>query len=101
MFNFPDAASPIVRLIYRQRFWMFTPSVMTFMTERGCRVALAAAGFTSTGIRTDVQRPSLRKLLQHANLAFFSRALSLFGIPNASLPIALPLPAVRLVVARP
>ncbi|MSQ99181.1 MAG: class I SAM-dependent methyltransferase, partial [Xanthomonadales bacterium] len=45
VFNFPDAASLWVTLLYRERFWMYTPSVFNFMTQAGVAAALRRAGF--------------------------------------------------------
>jgi SAM-dependent methyltransferase len=99
VFNFPDADSAWVRLLYRERFWMFTPSVRTFMTTRGCAAALSRAGFRSVVISADRQRPSLRKLLHHGRAGMALRALSRVGLANARAPFAFPVPSVRLVVA--
>jgi SAM-dependent methyltransferase len=100
VFNFPDADSRWVRLVYRDRSWMFTPSVSTFMTARGCIGAVSRAGFEGIRVAQDVQRPSLRKLLHHGRAGFLLRAMAGAGLADARLPIALPAPSVRLLIAR-
>jgi SAM-dependent methyltransferase len=100
VFNFPDADSRWVRLLYRDRFWMFTPSVSTFMTARGCIGAVSRAGFEGIRVARDRQRPSLRKLLHHGKAGFLLPLVAWTGLGDAGLPVALPAPAVRLLVAR-
>ena len=100
VFNFPDASSAWVRLIYRQRFWMYTPSVVNFPTAKGCTAALARSGFSQTRLSNDTQQPSLRKLLHHGKLFLPLKALSAMGLADAPIPFAFPVPTVRLVSAR-
>ena len=96
--NFPDAASPVVRYLYRSRFWMFTPSVSCFMTVDGATRALHRAGFRVESVSPDVQRPSLFKLLSHANLRPLARIVDLAGIGGAGVPVLLP--SLKLLAAR-
>ena len=101
LFNFPDANSLWVRMVYRHRFWMFTPSVSVFMTARGCARALAASGFGRFSIRQDYQRPSFRKLLHHGKADFLFPILDSLGLGRAPVPFLIPVPTVRIVTARP
>lgn len=101
IFNFPDAGAFLVRYAYGRRFWMFTPSVANFMTLRGCETALVRAGFKVQTVSADVQRPSLRKLLKHAGLESLTPVAKWLGISDTILPVALPIPAIRFVVAIP
>ena len=98
--NFPNAQSLVARL-YGSRFWMFVPSANTFMTERGCRAALANAGFTVRRSRTDRQKPSVAKLVNHARLGALVAWLQRAGLGRASAPFAFPVPGVRIVWATP
>ena len=100
IFNFPDADSAWVRYVYRGRFWMFTPSVASFMTKRGCLSALAHAGFDAPRVSGDHQRPSLKKLLHHGRMDGLMSLVSALGMENSRLPFPIPVPTVRLVVAR-
>jgi SAM-dependent methyltransferase len=100
VFNAPVANAWIVRYLYRSNFWMFAPSVNFLPTETGCRTALARAGFTVVMMRQDFQRPSLRKLLHHAKLDGVLALMKKVGLEEAGLPISLPAPSVRFVVAR-
>jgi hypothetical protein len=97
--NFPAADSVVARL-YGSRFWMFAPSASTFLSAAGCRRALERAGFHVIGTRTDRQMPSLRKLLTHAKLGSLVTILDRLGLAGAALPVPLPVPGIRLVVAR-
>jgi SAM-dependent methyltransferase len=99
MFNFPDAGSRWVRWLYRGSFWMFTPSAMTFMTQSGCLRALQHAGLHVVRTAADRQQPSLRKLLQHSRMGFMIPAVRALGLGNAALPLAMPVPTVRLIIA--
>jgi SAM-dependent methyltransferase len=101
LLNFADADSLWVRLLYRDRFWMFTPSASVFLSARGCLAALRRAGFTEVIITNDMQQPSLRKLIHHAKVGFFLPALSALGIAEKPVPFRFPIPTVRLVLARP
>lgn len=82
---------------------MFTPSMLTFMSTRGCRAALARSGFGTVAVTNDVQRPSLRKLAHHgrADRLLHLAAVCAPRIEEARLPFSIPVPTVRLVVARP
>jgi SAM-dependent methyltransferase len=100
VFNFPAADSPVARL-YGEGYWMFTPSVSTFLTERGCRLALGRAGVTWCRSRVDRQMPSVRKLLTHAKLGALLRAGARFGMDGAAPLGPLPIPGVQIVWATP
>jgi SAM-dependent methyltransferase len=97
--NYPAADSWAAR-VYGRRFWMFTPSVSTFLTTIGCRRALELAGFRVVAERADRQMPSLRKLLTHARLGAMVGLSERIGLAGAAVPVPLPIPAVKLVVAR-
>jgi len=84
--NFPVADSLLAR-IYGKRFWMFTPSVMQFMTVRGMSQAAERAGFIVKDVYQDRQSPSLAKLLQHARLGFLSPIIKAMGLLELRLPI--------------
>lgn len=99
-FNFPAADSLPARL-YGERMWMFTPSVMQFPTSRGVALALERAGFRVEAMDTDRQSPSLAKIAGHARLGFLHPVLSRLGLAEAALPLALPLPGIVAVRARP
>ncbi len=101
IFNFVDADSPVVRHVYRENFWMFTPSVSCFMTRLGCERALSRNGFRIVSMRHDRQRPSLQKLFHHARIDFLIPALKRLGIAGMSLPWSLPIPSIRFVEAVP
>ena len=96
--NYP-AADALVARIYGSRFWMFAPSVATFLSEQGCRTTLAHAGFTVLRSRTDRQRPSLSKLLNHARMHPVLSLLQRLGLAHRHLPFAIPIPGVRIVWA--
>jgi SAM-dependent methyltransferase len=100
IFNYTDAESPIVKYLYRSKLWMFSPSVNCFMSNKGCRAALDQAGFHLVSICNDKQRPSLQKLLNHARLNFALPLLKFFRLEHISLPIAMPIPSVKLVKAK-
>ena len=97
--NYPVADSVVARA-YGSRFWMFAPSVNTFMTERGCRAALAHAGFAVLRSRTDFQRPSLAKLVSHARLRVVLPLIDRLGLARTSVPIRIPIPGVRIAWAK-
>jgi len=99
-FNFPDADSLWVRVVYRDHFWMFTPSARTIMTLRGCLAALARAGFQSIRVAKDTQRPTLRKLLHHGKAGFLLPMITRLGFADVATPVSIPVPTVRLLVAR-
>jgi SAM-dependent methyltransferase len=98
IFNYPDASSFVAKL-YGDQFWMFAPSVMSFMTVAGCCDVLSKHGFHVGRARYDVQRPSLGKLMRHAKLNY---VLSIFPQKwlSSPLPLAIPVPGVRLVLAQ-
>lgn len=98
IFNFPDSGSLIARL-YGDRFWMFAPSVSSFMTIAGCCNVLTKHGFHVGQIRHDVQWPSIGKLLRHAKL---NAVLSIFPQKwlRTPLPFAIPVPGVKFVQAQ-
>jgi SAM-dependent methyltransferase len=97
-FNFPAADSLVARL-YGSRMWMFTPSVMQFMTQRGIATALDRAGFRIASCGTDRQAPSVGKILGHARLMRLYPVLDRLGLIDAIVPLALPIPGVRAVRA--
>lgn len=97
IFNFPDSSSLVARL-YGDRFWMFAPSVSSFMSVTGCCDLLAKHGFHVGRIRHDVQLPSIGKLLCHAKLNAVLSVLPQKWI-KAPLPIAIPVPGVKFVYA--
>jgi len=99
LFNFADAGSFTARHVYRSRFWMFTPSVNSFMSGDGCRIAMERAGFTIQTMRTDHQQPSLQKLLNHSGLRWGVPILKRLGMAGVILPVPLPIPSIRLVKA--
>lgn len=99
IFNFVDANSPIVKYVYRSKFWMFAPSINCFMTCKGCSTVLEQAGFRIKTIRQDMQRPSLQKLFNHARITAFLPLLKSIGLDRAALPFSLPIPSVKLVKA--
>ncbi|MEN6374691.1 MAG: class I SAM-dependent methyltransferase [Smithella sp.] len=99
IFNFVDANSPIVKYLYRSKFWMFTPSINCFMTHRGCEAVLKQSGFSIKSIKSDMQKPSLQKLFNHARLTAFLPLINKLWLGKTSLPISLPIPSVKLVKA--
>ncbi len=101
IFNFVDADSPVVKYVYRTKFWMFTPSVSCFMTRRGCELALKENGFKIISIRNDRQRPSFQKFFNHARMSFLMPALKRLGMNTMSLAFSLPIPSIRFVKAMP
>ena len=100
VFNYPAADSLAAR-IYGRKFWMFAPSVSTFMTRRGCRSALEQAGFTIIRTATDRQMPSTRKLLKHSKLTWLLPLFRALRLEHRALPLPVPVPGVRVVWARP
>jgi len=99
VFNFPDAAHWIARA-YGCRHWMFAPSVDVFPTRQGCESALRNAGLRLRSMRTDRQRPTLRKLLKHARMEPLLATAARLGMEHLTLPLDLPVPGVRLARAR-
>lgn len=99
-FNMPRADSLTARL-YGRRFWMFTASVMQFMTLEGCRRALGRAGFRLQTVRKDRQQPSLAKMLGHGGLGRLYPLCRKLGVERAALPFSVPIPAVSCIVASP
>jgi SAM-dependent methyltransferase len=99
-FNFPAADSWPVKL-YREHMWMFTPSVMQFMTGCGMRLALERAGLTVEQQAMDRQSPTLSKLVGHARLGFIYPFIVRTGLADAALPFGVPLPGIVAVRARP
>jgi SAM-dependent methyltransferase len=101
VFNFVDADSFAVRHIYGKRCWMFMPSVAYFPTERAIRILLREAGFDIQTVRVDRQRPSIDKLLRHGMFRWLADSPLLKRFRHITVPFSLPLPGIRLVVARP
>ena len=96
-FNFPNAASLIAK-IYGGKFWMFTPSILNFMTQRGCRINLTTNGFVNIDFRTDWQRPSISKLVHHSKIDRAVPFLKYFDL-NKSLPFSIMIPGIKNVTA--
>lgn len=99
-FNFPAADSWPAKL-YGRRMWMFTPSVMQFMTCHGMRLALEKAGMQVEWQGTDRQSPTLSKLIGHARLGFLYPLIDRVGLSNVAPPFGIPLPGIVAVRARP
>jgi len=99
-FNFPAADSLVAR-VYGSSFWMFTPSVMQFMSRRGIHLVLKRAGFRVEVEGLDRQAPSLRKLLNHMKIRPLYSLVERLGLLDVRLPVALPLPGIYRVLARP
>jgi SAM-dependent methyltransferase len=96
LFNFPDATHWIARA-YGRRYWMFAPTVDVFPTRQGCESALRRAGLRLRSMRTDRQRPSLRKLLKHARMEPLLAVAARLGVEH--IPVHLPVPGIRLACA--
>lgn len=96
--NYP-AADSIVSKLYGERFWMFAPSVSTFMTFMGCGLAMKQADFSSVESGLDRQMPSFQKLFAHAKCHAVLPVLDALGLSNKFLPFRLPVPGVRIVLA--
>ena len=92
--NHPSADS-VIASIYGNNFWMYTPSVDTFMTRKGLHLALEQAGLHLSEYRTDVQMPSFEKLFKLSGLNLFFPLLRLFGLSGKSFPLPLPVPGVK------
>lgn len=97
--NFPVAESAVARL-YGASFWMFAPSVNTFMTNKGCATVLERGGFSILKSSTDFQAPSLHKLLNQAKFGALLPALDALRLGARSMPFRIPVPGVRIVWAR-
>jgi SAM-dependent methyltransferase len=100
VFNYADADSWIAKHVYRSSYWMFSPTAYNFMTGRGVAALLRRTGFALVRSRTDRQSPSLQKLFKHAKLSALLPVLAVLGMEHASSPWRVPIPGVRLVVAR-
>lgn len=99
VFNFPAADSITARL-YGHRYWMFTPSVGTFMSTSCCRKILSLTGFQDTSIKTDCQMPSLSKVFNHAKLPLLLPVAKVLSGRFSSFPFPMPIPGVKLVRSR-
>jgi len=99
IFNFPDANSLTARL-YGERYWMFAPSVGTFMTTDCCKKLLSTAGFDEINIKIDYQMPSFSKVLNHSKLSQLIPVSKIFSHRFNSFPFLLPIPGVKLARAR-
>jgi len=97
--NYPAADSWTARA-YGRRLWMFAPSASTILSATGCRRALERSGFHVVAERRDRQMPSVRKLLNHARARALLSVTDRLGISGATTPLPLPIPGVRLVIAR-
>lgn len=98
-FNFPAADSAIAKL-YGERMWMFTPSIMQFLTRKGVGICLANAGLQVETMASDFQAPTLSKFLGHARLGAFYSAVKRLGLAELALPFPVPLPGIMSVCAR-
>jgi SAM-dependent methyltransferase len=98
-FNFPFCESWISRL-YGRRFWMFAPSVSTFFSKKGCRLALENYGLYVEKIRLDRQMPTVSKLLGHGQLKFFYPSAKRLGLTTVASPLPVPVPGVMTCWAR-
>ena len=92
--NYPDSISFTSRL-YGKYHWMFTPSVNTFFSSNGIKTFLKKEGFMNIRIHRDWQRPPFSKLITHAR---FPNIFNFKKLP-ISLPIPLPIPGLRALVA--
>ncbi|MEW5722867.1 MAG: class I SAM-dependent methyltransferase [Thermodesulfobacteriota bacterium] len=97
-FNMPEARSLPAR-IYGKNFWMYAPSVSSFMTILGAGLALGRAGFQVERCRVDFQEPTLTKLLGHARLHRLYPILGRLGLDSMRLPFPMPIPGVLAVWA--
>lgn len=93
-FNMPEAGSWPAR-IYGHRFWMFAPSVSSFLTCKGVCTALDRAGFQIIRSRIDFQRPTLSKLMGHAGLHRLYALVNRSGLASASFKRSLPIPGIK------
>lgn len=98
-FNLPYVDSLPHRL-YGKRYWMFTPSIFNFLSIPGVRLALRAAGFEIGKVQTDLQKPAVSKVLGHSKLKSLYPLIRRLGLGSAALPFALPIPGIKLVIAR-
>lgn len=99
IFNFPSANSLVARL-YGDRYWMFAPSVGSFITTDCCNKILSSAGFDEITIKTDYQMPSFSKVLNHSKLSQLIPMSKIFLKWFNSFPFPLPIPGVKLARAR-
>ncbi|MFZ5807313.1 MAG: class I SAM-dependent methyltransferase [Verrucomicrobiota bacterium] len=93
IFNYPACNAWISRL-YGEHFWMFTPSVSSFLSDQGCTAVLNHHEFQILRRQTDWQQPSFSKLMLHARFKHFLRY-----VPQKHLPCLIPIPTIRLVAA--
>lgn len=99
-FNFPASDGWPAKL-YGRRMWMFTPSVMQFMTCRGMQLVLEKADLQVEWQGMDRQSPTLSKLIGHARLGFLYPLIDRAGLSDAAPPFGVPLPGIVAVRARP
>jgi len=92
--NYPDSVSFTSKL-YGKNHWMFTPSVNTFFSSNGIKIFLEKEGFMDIKIYRDWQKPPFSKLITHARLPNILNLKKL----SISLPISLPIPGLRALVA--
>lgn len=92
--NFPAADSWSARIL-RHRYWMYAPSVNTFLSSLGCQRALTRAGFGKIQIFRDVQQPSWNKLAIHSRIPGSLRFARLLRLQGKSIPFPLPIPGIR------
>jgi SAM-dependent methyltransferase len=97
--NFPASDSLMARL-YGKKIWMFTPSVINFLSKKGCKILIEKSGFKLVQFKIDRQRPSVSKIIGHANLKKLYPLACALKIGDAALPIALPIPGVHMAVAQ-
>lgn len=93
--NLPLADSWPAKL-YGDRYWMFTPSISTFMTMHGLQTALNKADLSIDYICIDRQQPSLRKILGHAKFRSLIFLIERLGLKEIQLPFYIPIPGVYL-----
>ena len=92
--NYPDCSS-ITSKLYGNKHWMFTPSVNTFFSSSGIKILLEKEGFINVKIQRDWQKPPFSKLITHAKLPNIFKLKEL----SFSLPISLPIPGLRTLIA--
>ena len=99
IFNFPAANSLTARL-YGDRYWMFAPSVGTFISTDCSKKILFNAGFGETIIKTDFQMPSFSKVINHSKLSWLIPMSKVLSHRFNSFPFLIPIPGIKLVKAR-
>lgn len=98
-FNMPFANSLPAR-IYKDKYWMFTPSVCNFMSIEARNIILEKTGFEIVESRNDKQRPSIGKLLGHMKAQRLYNLAVRLGLQKVSIPFIIPVPGVNLTLCR-